>query len=258
MLLRRITQHIKDQNWFAIFIDFIIVVVGVFIGIQVANWNEEITNREIAQSYIERLKEDLLAEKASYQNAINYYSSTRSHVLLALKDFKKPVDKLDKNFLIHLYQASQSYNMSLRRGVYDELLATGRIGFINSKTRTVINNFYEVGNSRSITFQKNSDHPYRRLIRMHMDETVQIEIRKHCDDVYKIDEVSSHYIELPEKCNISLPQKLIKNENLKLLSNKELQHELRFSLTSIDALLGSLTSGISHIDTTLKTISEIK
>ena len=40
MLLRRITHHIKNQNWFAVFLDFIIVVAGVFIGIQVSNWNE--------------------------------------------------------------------------------------------------------------------------------------------------------------------------------------------------------------------------
>ena len=40
MLLRRITQHVKDQNWFAVGIDFWIVVVGVFFGIQIGNWNE--------------------------------------------------------------------------------------------------------------------------------------------------------------------------------------------------------------------------
>ena len=40
MLLRRITKHVKDQNWFAVGIDFCIVVIGVFIGIQVANWND--------------------------------------------------------------------------------------------------------------------------------------------------------------------------------------------------------------------------
>ena len=40
MLLRRITQHVKEQNWFAVGIDFVIVVIGVFIGIQVANWND--------------------------------------------------------------------------------------------------------------------------------------------------------------------------------------------------------------------------
>ena len=41
MLLRRITQHVNEQNWFAVWLDFVIVVVGVFIGIQVSNWNDE-------------------------------------------------------------------------------------------------------------------------------------------------------------------------------------------------------------------------
>ena len=39
MILRRITEHVKAQNWFAVGLDFLIVVVGVFIGIQVSNWN---------------------------------------------------------------------------------------------------------------------------------------------------------------------------------------------------------------------------
>ena len=40
MLLRRITKHVKEQSWFAVGLDFVIVVVGVFIGLQVANWND--------------------------------------------------------------------------------------------------------------------------------------------------------------------------------------------------------------------------
>jgi len=41
MTLRRIFRHFADQDWFAVCIELIVVVVGVFIGIQVANWNEE-------------------------------------------------------------------------------------------------------------------------------------------------------------------------------------------------------------------------
>ena len=41
MILRRITQHVKDQNWTAVAIDLVIVVVGVFLGIQLGNWNAE-------------------------------------------------------------------------------------------------------------------------------------------------------------------------------------------------------------------------
>lgn len=40
MLLRRVIEHVKAQNWTAVALDFVIVVVGVFIGIQVSNWND--------------------------------------------------------------------------------------------------------------------------------------------------------------------------------------------------------------------------
>jgi len=41
VILRSITRHVRDQNWFAVGLDFFIVIVGVFIGIQVANLNDE-------------------------------------------------------------------------------------------------------------------------------------------------------------------------------------------------------------------------
>jgi len=41
MLLRRVIEHVKAQNWTAVGLDFVIVVVGVFIGIQVSNWNAQ-------------------------------------------------------------------------------------------------------------------------------------------------------------------------------------------------------------------------
>lgn len=40
MLLRRVTQHVKTQNWFAVFIDFLIVVIGILIAFQITNWSE--------------------------------------------------------------------------------------------------------------------------------------------------------------------------------------------------------------------------
>ena len=39
MILRRLTTNLRAQNWTAIAIDFLIVVLGVFLGIQASNWN---------------------------------------------------------------------------------------------------------------------------------------------------------------------------------------------------------------------------
>ena len=52
MLLRRVTGHVRAQNWTAVVIDFAIVVIGVFIGIQVANWNDGRTSK---RNYLQAL-----------------------------------------------------------------------------------------------------------------------------------------------------------------------------------------------------------
>lgn len=59
MLLRRLTQHLEDQNWFAVGLDFVIVVVGVFIGIQVANWNDIRHDKAGLAASLERLDEEV-------------------------------------------------------------------------------------------------------------------------------------------------------------------------------------------------------
>lgn len=55
MLLRRITEHVKAQNWTAVALDFFIVVFGVFIGLQVSNWNDAQARRADERVIIERL-----------------------------------------------------------------------------------------------------------------------------------------------------------------------------------------------------------
>ena len=59
MILRRITEHVKAQNWTAVALDFVIVVVGVFIGIQVSNWNAARQDRETETLYLVRLAQEL-------------------------------------------------------------------------------------------------------------------------------------------------------------------------------------------------------
>lgn len=59
MILRRIIEHVKAQNWTAIAIDFVIVVLGVFVGLQVNNWNAARANRGIVAVHLSEIREDL-------------------------------------------------------------------------------------------------------------------------------------------------------------------------------------------------------
>ena len=60
MIFRRVKAHIEKENWFAVLIDFLIVVVGVFIGIQVANWNAARVDAQSERQYLDRLHEEVV------------------------------------------------------------------------------------------------------------------------------------------------------------------------------------------------------
>ena len=61
MLLRRITEHVKAQNWTAVALDFVIVVVGILIAFQITNWNNARADRGTVAVHLSEIAEDLRA-----------------------------------------------------------------------------------------------------------------------------------------------------------------------------------------------------
>ena len=59
MILRRFSQHLKDQNWLAVGLDIIVVIVGIFLGMQVTEWNEARKSRAEGYYYLDLLVQQL-------------------------------------------------------------------------------------------------------------------------------------------------------------------------------------------------------
>jgi hypothetical protein len=72
MLLRRMTQHVTDQNWFAVGLDFVIVVAGVFLGIQIGNWNADAALSRKAVVLERQLVFELADEVIDYRARLLY------------------------------------------------------------------------------------------------------------------------------------------------------------------------------------------
>jgi hypothetical protein len=62
MILRRVVEHTKTQNWFAVLLDLFIVIIGVFIAIEVANWNQARQDRQEERCYYGQLLVDLRSD----------------------------------------------------------------------------------------------------------------------------------------------------------------------------------------------------
>nr|WP_298931341.1 hypothetical protein [uncultured Erythrobacter sp.] len=59
MILRRLATAARKQDWFTVFVETCIVVVGLLIGLQINNWNDARSDRAKAEAFSERLLEDV-------------------------------------------------------------------------------------------------------------------------------------------------------------------------------------------------------
>lgn len=131
MLLRRITEHVKAQNWTAVALDFFIVVIGVFIGIQVANWNDARANKSEEHIYLQRLNDDLTGSLASLEfirEASLSWRDGTNQLLLALLRNDTDADNIDVCRVIEL--ATRTAIADPQMATIKELIAGGRTNLI--------------------------------------------------------------------------------------------------------------------------------
>lgn len=60
MILRRLAEAMRQQNWFTVVLEVLIVVTGIFIGLQVDDWNGSRQDRRDEQHYLNRLHDEIL------------------------------------------------------------------------------------------------------------------------------------------------------------------------------------------------------
>lgn len=145
MILRSITKHVREQNWVAVGIDFLIVVVGVFIGIQVANWNEARLERDRATEYMTRIQADLQDDSRSLGQRIEYWSATvaQGRIALAHAEGTGPADAPAWPTLRAYLQAAEVWRFALNATTYNEMRSAGDLRLIDDpELRTVLASYY--------------------------------------------------------------------------------------------------------------------
>lgn len=70
MLIRRSLSHFRGANWFHVFLDFLVVVMGLFIAFQVDRWWEGRNDVRIEDSYLLEIREDFAANQSRLTNTM--------------------------------------------------------------------------------------------------------------------------------------------------------------------------------------------
>jgi hypothetical protein len=142
MILRRVIGHFRKQEWTAIALDFVIVVLGVFVGIQVSNWNAARELRASEISHATQLRDEivtnvrLLEAHQSYTQAL-VEAGRRA---LAFLEDDGPCAEECADLIIDFFHASQLWGTPYPRARFDENV---RIGFPSDEAvRAKVELFY--------------------------------------------------------------------------------------------------------------------
>lgn len=223
MVIRRIREHVVTHNWFAVGVDLVIVVAGVFLGTQANNWNEARLERVKAHAYRERLIADLRGNERETHEKQVYYSAVLGHATAALAAFDKPASQLGEQFLIDASQATQVYSTRPKRFTYDELVAAGDLDLLGNLGERVGTYYVLLDNASNLTGQIP---PYRERLRREIPYHVELPIRQHCSDINVQNNSGVWQTTLPASCTLGLDRTTVARGVARLRAAPELDRDL--------------------------------
>ena len=139
MLPHRVTQHIREHDWLGVSADFIVVVVGVFLGLQASNWNEVRLAKADEGVLIERFVSDLKAIEFEAKSKVEFVSENQGRIESAMALLQSSVTAADRNALKSKIQLLVSLPGTIERSpTYLELVAGGMRKISDNNLRDAI------------------------------------------------------------------------------------------------------------------------
>jgi len=228
----------------AVGLDFVIVVVGVFIGIQVANWNDNRTARAETDRTLEILVPNIENFAGSAEAFKAYYAVTKAYGETALSGWANEDAVPDSAFLIAAYQASQIMGSIADAGIYAELIGAENIRNIRDLDLQRRLQIY-ITNPSNGTRDEDLDTPYRQNVRRAIPFAIQEKIRAKCGD-RRDDPMGA--LTLPVECDIDLPAAVAHTAAAELRARTDLRDDLQWHMASVQSLLSSLDTELDRND----------
>lgn len=226
MLLRRLSQSLKEQNWTAITIEFVLLVTGVFLGIQVSNWNTDRVDASRAHDYLGRIGNDLGADIANYQDRLDFWSNVSSYGAqgLAYAETGDAKGATQWDLLLAYFQSSQVAEFYVTEATFEELKSAGELGLIkDTPFRDSLSQYYSSSSNPLLT--------ERPRYREHVRGVIPLEVQKYIwTDCYS---TSTEGVQKMLPCKSPLDEKQAALIVDAIRNDKTLMAELRYWMSSM-------------------------
>lgn len=183
MILRRFARAFRRQDWVTVFVELVIVILGVWIGLQANNWNAEHARRATASAARESLVANLQRDIREFEARERYYNALYAHadVVLAAMNDPEQLDEIGAwRFVESSFRLGQVWPFAQSGQVYRELEGKGDLDLLGGPDiRVAVAEYYDSwGAEFGITV--NIQDPFRIRVRQLMPVALQNHLSKAC------------------------------------------------------------------------------
>lgn len=135
MIFQRLSRAVRRHDWSVVAIEILVVVVGIFLGLQADDWNEARKLRQQEVVYLGKIRDDLVAMRAELTDRIALFETSARRMTSALHTLEtcdlSADAQADVRFALQNYQVSPP--ASYLDATYGEMMASGAHARIRSQ-----------------------------------------------------------------------------------------------------------------------------
>lgn len=248
MILQRLATSIRKQDWFTVLIETLIVVFGVFIGIQLGNWNNARADRALGREYADRLTTDLQQDLEAAQTLTGYYAEVIDSIETADRLLALP-DPDPRALVVAAYRASEFTNNPPSQATWDQIVSSGDVDLLPPAViESGLSDYYRFQDGNEDTNARLQDTPYRRAVRSIIPLPLQLAIRDDCSDIVDNKQIT---IGFAEDCRLDVDDAVIAETADALLSSPDIRETLRYQYSMVAAVQVNNNGNIFLLETLL-------
>lgn len=230
--LQAIRSRLGEENWASHAVELVIVILGVFLGMQVTNWNAERQERAETAQLLDRVGPALHNDDRAFAHMVRYYQLTADYGETALSGWQDepPID--DRTFVVAAYQASQIVGITTVSQV-GNLFSGHQIDMLpDGDLRSSLVGILSIDRG---SLAEDLQTPYRIGVRRIIPFELQTMILAACgDDMIRPD------------CDVALPSASVRKTATALRAQPELVGDLRWHLAEVRRVGASIEARIEQ------------
>jgi hypothetical protein len=250
MIFRRFLQRFRQQQWGAIATELAIVIIGVFIGMQVSNWNQDRADARLGRDYVQRLIRDLDEDQAAVRAQRNYYADVLKSVQ-STDQLLRAADADPRTLVVNAYRATEVTYIPPVHATWDQIVSSGHLGLLPAgAVESGLSQYYAFDTARD-TYRLGMDSSYRQTVRKIIPLPMQIAMRAGCSDVR---DKRGNIVGFAKECRFDADPATLKGVAAALRSTPAVAADLRYQYSfaaSAVANLGGVGSTIADALTAL-------